>query len=54
MATIHKPFKYVPAIQTDVRQTIKRELARLKALEDAKQLAASNVTPIAKTKAHNA
>ena len=46
MATIHKPFKYVPAQQTDIRVTIKRELARLKALEEQKRTATGNVTPI--------
>jgi len=50
MATIHKPFKYVPALQTDIRQTIKRELARLKALEEARRAAGSNVTPLNKGK----
>jgi hypothetical protein len=47
MATIHKPFKYVPAVETDIRQTIKRELARLKALEEERRAAAgSNVKSI--------
>lgn len=48
MATIHKPFKYVPARDTDIRQTFKRELQRLRALEQAKRAAAGNVTPINK------
>ena len=54
MATIHKPFKYVPAQQTDIRVTIKRELARLKALEEQKRAPAGNVTPIAGGKARSA
>ena len=48
MATIHKPFKYVPARDTDIRQTFKRELQRLRALEQAKRAATGNVMPINK------
>jgi len=51
MATIHKPFKYVPAVQTDIRQTFKRELQRLRELEPAKRAAPGNVTPIKKERA---
>lgn len=52
MATIHKPFKYIPALHTDVRQTIRREIARLKALEEAKRMtAAAKVTELPKAKA---
>jgi len=51
MVTIHKPFKYVPARETDIRQTFKRELQRLRALEEAKRAAAANVTPIGKDRA---
>lgn len=51
MVTIHKPFKYVPARETDIRQTFKRELQRLRALEEAKRAAAGNVTPISKDRA---
>jgi hypothetical protein len=50
MVTIHKPFKYVPARETDIRQTFKREFQRLHALEQAKR-AAANVTPISKDRA---
>ena len=35
MATIHKPFTYVPAIQTNIARTIAKERKRLKALEEA-------------------
>jgi hypothetical protein len=43
MATIHRPFKYVPALHTDVAKTIKREQMRLKALEEeAKRKAGSD------------
>lgn len=56
MAIIHKPFKYVPALQTDISKTIRREQMRLKALEDMKRRATSEtcakVTPLAKGKAH--
>ncbi|MGQ0546148.1 MAG: hypothetical protein ACT4P3_12565 [Betaproteobacteria bacterium] len=48
MATIHKPFKYVRALDTDIRQTFKREWQRLRELEEAKRAAAPNVTPINK------
>jgi hypothetical protein len=48
MATIHKPFKYVRALETDIRQTFKREWQRLRELEQAKHAAAPNVTPIGK------
>jgi len=51
MATIHKPFKYVPALQTDIRQTFRREMQRLRELEQAKRAAAGNVTPINKDRA---
>lgn len=51
MATIHKPFKYVPAVQTDIRQAFKRELQRLRELEQAKRAAPGNVTPIKKERA---
>jgi hypothetical protein len=47
MATIHKPFKYVPAQQTDIRATFKREIARLKALEEQRRAVGANVRPIA-------
>jgi hypothetical protein len=46
MATIHKPFKYVRALETDIRQTFRREWQRLRELEQAKRAAAPNVTPI--------
>lgn len=47
MATIHKPFKYVPARETDIRQTFKREWQRLRQLEQAKKaMAPANVTPL--------
>jgi hypothetical protein len=56
MAIIHKPFKYVSSLHTDVSKTIKREQMRLKALEDAKRKAATEaagkVTPLSKSKAH--
>ena len=48
MATIHKPFRYVPARDTDIRQTFKREWQRLRQLEQAKREAAEKVTPITK------
>ncbi len=51
MATIHKPFKYVPALQTDIRQTFRREWQRLRELEQARRDASSNVTPIARERA---
>jgi hypothetical protein len=54
MATIHKPFKYVPAQQTDIRVTFKRELARLRALEEQKRAAPGNVTPLAQSKLRSA
>ena len=55
MGTIHKPFKYVPALQTDIRQTIRREQARLRALQEAQRAApAANVTPLSKGKARTA
>lgn len=57
MATIHKPFEYVPAISTDISKTIKREKERLRALEEAKRKAEAeslaNVTPLPKGKTHN-
>jgi hypothetical protein len=56
MAIIHKPFKYVPALYTDISKTIRREQLRLQALEEAKRKsateAAGKVTPLAKSKAH--
>jgi hypothetical protein len=58
MATIHKPFKYVPALQTDISVTIRREKARLKALEDAERLAsaerAAKVTLLPTPRSQNA
>jgi hypothetical protein len=55
MGTIHKPFKYVPSLQTDIRQTIRREQARLRALQEAQRAApAANVTPLSKGKARSA
>lgn len=53
MATIHKPFRYIPALHTDVRQTIKREKARLKALEEEKRAAAATVTELPKLRARH-
>ncbi|MGQ0653713.1 MAG: hypothetical protein ACT4P4_15830 [Betaproteobacteria bacterium] len=60
MATIHKPFTYVPAIQTNIARTIQRERKRLKALEDAakKQVpvevaVVTNVTPLPTGKLRN-
>ncbi len=54
MATIHKPFKYVPALHTDVSKTIRKEVLRLKALEEEKRRAAADsrakVTPLTKNK----
>ena len=53
MATIHKPFTYVPAIQTNIARTIAKERKRLKALEEAGKQEApievavvTNVTPL--------
>jgi hypothetical protein len=43
MATIHKPFKYVPALHTDVSQTIRRERLRLRAIEEAKRKATAEM-----------
>lgn len=61
MATIHKPFKYVPAHHTDIRVTFKREFARLRAMEEKKQeleeqrsMAAVSVMPIAQGKVRSA
>ena len=58
MVTIHKPFKYVPAQDTDIRLTFKRERQRLRELEEAKRAAAANaaanVTPINKERRSNA
>ena len=51
MATIHKPFKYVPALQTDIRQTFRREWQRLRELEQARRDAAGRVTSIIKERA---
>lgn len=51
MATIHKPFKYVPALQTDIRQTFRREWQRLREQEQARREASSKVTSIAKERA---
>jgi len=60
MATIHKPFTYVPAIQTNIARTIQRERKRLKALEEAAKKAApvevavvTNVTPLPTGKLRN-
>lgn len=54
MATIHKPFKYVPALHTDVSKTIRKEVLRLKALEEEQRRAAAEsrakVTPLTKNK----
>ena len=44
MAIIHKPFKYTPALHTDISVTIRREKARLKAQADAEQMAAANLS----------
>jgi hypothetical protein len=56
MATVHKPFKYVPAISTDISKTIKRERDRLKALEQAKRKPVvethAKVTPLPTGKPH--
>jgi hypothetical protein len=53
LATIHKPFTYIPAIQTNIARTIQRERKRLKALEEAAQqgkpievAVVTNVTPL--------
>lgn len=54
MATIHKPFTYVPAIQTNIARTIAKERKRLKALEAAAKqekqpvevAVLTNVTPL--------
>ena len=50
MAIIHKPFNYVPAIETDISRTFKREKMRLKALAEAKRKgeaqALAQVTPL--------
>ena len=60
MATIHKPFTYVPAIQTNIARTIQRERKRLKALEEAAKKEApvevavmTNVTPLPTGKLRN-
>ena len=61
MATIHKPFNYVPALHTNIARTIQRERKRLKALEEAAkqdapvELVASvtNVTPLPSVKLRN-
>lgn len=39
MATIHKPFQYVPALHTNIARTIQRERKRLKALEEEQKKA---------------
>jgi hypothetical protein len=56
MAIVHKPFKYVPAISTDISKTIKRERDRLKALEQAKRKtevqSPAKVTPLPTGKPH--
>jgi len=56
MATIHKPFKYTPALHTDISVTIRREKARLKVQAEAEQRAAAElaakVTLLPKPKAH--
>ena len=36
---LNRDFRYTPAAQTDIRKTIKREQARLKALAEAQQQA---------------
>jgi len=53
LATIHKPFTYVPAIQTNIARTIQRERKRLKALEEGapadkhvEVAVVTNVTPL--------
>lgn len=51
MATIHRPFKYVPALQTDIRQTFRREWQRLREQEQAKRDAEGKVTPITRERA---
>jgi hypothetical protein len=60
MATIHKPFNYVPAIQTNIARTIAKERKRLKALEEAGKKDApievaviNNVTPLPTGKLRN-
>jgi hypothetical protein len=54
MATIHKPFNYVPALHTNIARTIQREKKRLKDLELAKEKAAAeslaSVTQLPTTK----
>jgi hypothetical protein len=54
MVTIHKPFKYVPALHTDVSKTIRKELLRLKAMEEEHRRSAAEarakVTPLTKSK----
>ncbi|HZM36345.1 MAG TPA: hypothetical protein VFC18_17905 [Burkholderiales bacterium] len=61
MATIHKPFKYVPAHHTDIRVTFKREFARLRAMQEKKPAleeqpcaATVSVMPIAQSKVRSA
>jgi len=57
MATIHKPFTYIPALHTNVARTIQREKKRLKELELAKEKAAAenlaSVTQLPTTKLRN-
>ena len=54
MATIHKPFTYIPALHTNVARTIQREKKRLKELEQAREKAAAesmaSVTQLPTTK----
>ena len=54
MATIHKPFAYVPALHTNIARTIQREKKRLRDLEAAKEKAAAeslaSVTQLPTTK----
>ena len=57
MATIHKPFKYTPALHTDISVTIKREKARLRAQLEAEEKASAGlsakVTVLPKPKVQN-
>jgi len=50
MATIHKPFKYVPALHTDVAETIRRAKKRLKEMEEAKRAETSAIVTVLPTK----
>lgn len=60
MATIHKPFNYVPALHTNIARTIAKERKRLKALEEAAKTdkpievaVITNVTPLPTGKLRN-